>query len=135
MEILETHRRESLPIQDTYTQVEKLLRDAPELLKGFKRFMPSSAVAATNAKTASSYHDMWMKRAIIAIGVDENEAAYILRRRENLCYDLLSPGISGPWVLHPYDHELMERCLRYGKGESGCCNSEFGRMLPRGVGA
>lgn len=52
LEILQTYQRESKPIQDVYTQVTQLFKDAEDLLEDFKQFLPESAAAAEAAQNS-----------------------------------------------------------------------------------
>lgn len=54
MEILQTYQRESKPIQDVYSQVTQLFREAPDLLEDFKQFLPESAAQARAAAAAKA---------------------------------------------------------------------------------
>ncbi len=42
LEILQTYQREQKPIQDVYSQVTVLFKEAPDLLDDFKQFLPES---------------------------------------------------------------------------------------------
>jgi paired amphipathic helix protein Sin3a len=54
LEILQTYQRESKPIQDVYSQVTQLFREAPDLLEDFKQFLPESAAQARAAAAAKA---------------------------------------------------------------------------------
>jgi histone deacetylase complex regulatory component SIN3 len=51
---LQTYQRESKPIQDVYSQVTQLFREAPDLLEDFKQFLPESAAQARAAAAAKA---------------------------------------------------------------------------------
>lgn len=43
LEILQTYQREQLRISEVYSQVRQLFKDAPDLLEGFKNFLPDTS--------------------------------------------------------------------------------------------
>ncbi|KAK5960695.1 transcriptional regulator SIN3 PWA37_002129 [Arxiozyma heterogenica] len=45
LEILQTYQREQKPIDEVYSQVTLLFRNAPDLLEDFKKFLPDSTVS------------------------------------------------------------------------------------------
>lgn len=51
---MQTYQRESKPIQDVYSQVTQLFREAPDLLEDFKQFLPESAAQARAAAAAKA---------------------------------------------------------------------------------
>lgn len=53
LEILQTYQKDQRPIQEVYTQVTALFKDAPDLLDEFKAFLPDTSGQADAAAAAS----------------------------------------------------------------------------------
>ncbi|GAA5862618.1 hypothetical protein JCM3774_001079 [Rhodotorula dairenensis] len=53
LEILQTYQKDQRPIQEVYTQVTALFKDAPDLLDEFKAFLPDTSGQADTASSAS----------------------------------------------------------------------------------
>lgn len=52
--ILQTHQRKSTPVRDIYVQITKLFNSAPDLMEGFKQFLPETAFSHAEVQAAQT---------------------------------------------------------------------------------
>ncbi|GJN87300.1 hypothetical protein Rhopal_000248-T1 [Rhodotorula paludigena] len=68
LEILQTYQKDQRPIQEVYTQVTALFKDAPDLLDEFKAFLPDTTGQDPNAQAGAAASAAAAKKPVAGKG-------------------------------------------------------------------